>query len=157
MVSKIRALKRIPFTKEGFTKLEHKLERLKLDRPAAVKELARAREMGDLSENGLYTAAKARLISIDNQIFRTEMTLKLADVVGNTNSGIISIGSKITVSCDGEEITYTIVGDTETDPKEKKISRYSPIGNTLIGKSVGQNVTVSLPAGLKTYKILKIS
>ncbi|MFI5265549.1 MAG: transcription elongation factor GreA [Candidatus Levyibacteriota bacterium] len=157
MVTRIRALKRIPFTKEGYSKLEKKLARLKSDRPAAVKELARARELGDLSENGLYTAAKARLISIDNQIFRTEMTLKLADVVENTNSDIISIGSKVTVSQDGENTEYTIVGDTETNPGERKISQHSPIGLALLGKSVGEMITVSLPGGLKTFKVVKIS
>ncbi|MFI5265647.1 MAG: GreA/GreB family elongation factor, partial [Candidatus Levyibacteriota bacterium] len=130
---------------------------LKSDRPAAFIELARARELGDLSENGLYTAAKARLISIDNQIFRTEMTLKLADVVENENTDVISIGSKVTVSQDGENMQYTIVGDTETDPKERKISRYSPVGSALIGKSVGEMITVLLPGGLKTFHILKIT
>lgn len=157
MVTKIRGLKRVPFTKEGFAKLENKLSRLKLDRPAAVKELARARELGDLSENGLYTAAKARLISIDNQIFRFEMTIKLADVVENTNSSVISIGSKVTVSQDGKESTYFIVGDTESNPKEHKISRHSPMGKAFMGKSVGQIVEISLPSGVKTLKILKIT
>lgn len=157
MVTKIRALKRIPFTKEGFARLENKLSRLKLDRPAAVKELARARELGDLSENGLYTAAKARLISIDNNIFRTEMTLKLADVVENSDSSIISIGSKVSVSQEGQQLDYIIVGDTETNPRERKISQHSPIGIALLGKSVGDSVEIELPAGKKTLKILKIS
>lgn len=157
MVSKIRALKRIPFTKEGFSKLERKLEHLKADRPGAVKELARARELGDLSENGLYTAAKARLISIDNSIFRTEMTIKLADVVENANSDIISIGSRVTVTQDGENFDYIIVGDTETNPKERKISQHSPIGTALMGKSVGNSVEITLPAGKKILKIIKIS
>lgn len=157
MVTKIRALKRIPFTKEGFAKLERKLEHLKADRPAAVKELARARELGDLSENGLYTAAKARLISIDNNIFRTEMTIKLADVVENTDSSVISIGSHVTVSQDGKSLDYIIVGDTETNPRERKISQNSPIGMALVGKSVGDTAELELPAGKKQLKILKIA
>ncbi len=157
MVTKIRALKRIPFTKEGFAKLEKKLARLKLDRPAAVKELARARELGDLSENGLYTAAKARLSSIDNQIFKTEMTLKLADVVENTNSNVISIGSKVTVIENGQEVTYEIVGDTETSPKERKISQHSPLGSALIGKSVGEKIMLSTPSGTKELFIRRHS
>lgn len=156
MVSKIRALKRIPFTKEGFAKLERKLEHLKADRPGAVKELARARELGDLSENGLYTAAKSRLISIDNNIFRTEMTMKLADIVENVDSSIISIGSKVTVSQDGMETIYTIVGDTETNPKENKISQHSPIGLALVGKSAGEKIILSAPFGKRELLIKRI-
>lgn len=157
MVSKIRALKRIPFTKEGFAKLERKLKHLKADRPGAVKELARARELGDLSENGLYTAAKARLISIDNSIFRTEMTIKLADVVENTDSSIISIGSRVTVTDGNQKITYELVGDTETYPKENKISQHSPIGRALIGKKENEEIIFELPAGKKNLRILKIT
>lgn len=154
---KLGQLKKIPFTKEGYAKLLAQLENLKLQRPAAVKELARARELGDLSENGLYTAAKARLNSIDNQIFRAEMTIKFADVVSDRSADYVSIGSKVTTVEDGKETVYTIVGDTETNPKENKVSQHSPIGRALMGKTTGDKVVINLPSGQKTFSVRKIS
>lgn len=153
---KLSKLKKIPFTKEGIEKVERNLERLKKDRPAAVKELARARELGDLSENGLYTAAKARLSSIDNQIFRMEMTIKFADIVMPSGGNTISIGSKVTVSNGKEEVTYEIVGDTEANPRLNKVSQHSPIGRALIGKKPGENAKVELPSGQISLRIKKI-
>ncbi len=150
---KLGKLKRIPFTKEGYDKLVKKLKGLQESRPAAVKELARARELGDLTENGLYTAAKARLNSIDNQIFRAEMTMKLADVVESKNSNVVSIGSRVTVSDGVSEVEYKIVGDTETNPKENKISQHSPIGLALIRKSAGDSIKIQTPSGIKTLRI----
>lgn len=154
---KLGKLKRIPFTKEGHAQLLANLAELQSVRPAAVKELARARELGDLSENGLYTAAKSRLISIDNQIFRAEMTLKLADIIEETTSKGAHIGSSVTVSDNGNEITYMIVGDTEANPKENKITQHSPIGRALIGKLENSTATVHLPAGDKVFTITKIT
>lgn len=154
---KLGKLKRIPFTKQGYAQLVQTLEELKVARPAAVKELARARELGDLSENGLYTAAKSRLISIDNQIFRSEMTLKLADIIEESENSGIHIGSMVKVKIDGTEFTYQLVGDTEANPKEYKITQFSPIGSALIGKLKGNKVTVSLPAGDKLFEIIEVS
>lgn len=152
---KLSQLKTIPFTKEGFEALFRKLEKLKLERPAAVKELARAREMGDLSENGLYTAAKSRLISLDNNIFRLEMTIKFAEVVKDTGSNSAQIGSKVLVLDGKQEILYEIVGDTEANPKENKITQHSPLGRALIGKKVGDKISVELPSGNKKMQIVK--
>lgn len=154
---KLGKLKRIPFTKEGHQKLIDTLKELQEARPAAVKELARARELGDLSENGLYTAAKARLVSIDNQIFRSEMTLKLADIIEDTLTGGAHIGSSVTVTDSGQEITYNLVGDTEANPKEYKVTQYSPIGKSLMGASVGKEIILDLPAGKRILKVVKIS
>lgn len=154
---KLSQLHRITFTKEGYEKLERDLGRLKDDRPAAVKELARARELGDLSENGLYTAAKARLSSIDNQIFRIEMTMKFADVKESETSDEVQVGSHVLVQDEDNKVEYHIVGDTEANPKENKITSHSPIGSALIGKQVGELVSVYLPAGEKKLVIKKIS
>lgn len=154
---KLGKLKRIPFTKEGHENLLRTLQELREARPAAVKELARARELGDLSENGLYTAAKSRLVSIDNQIFRSEMTLKLADIIEDTVAEGVHIGSTVTVLDDGKEIVYKIVGDTEANPKEYKVTQYSPIGRSLLGAEVGKEIILDLPAGKKTLIIKKIA
>lgn len=154
---KLAKLKRIQMTKKGHMDMLQKLEDLKLSRPAAVKELARARELGDLSENGLYTAAKSRLVSIDNQIFKIEMTLKLADIVTTENSNKIQIGSKVTVADADSEIIYEIVGDLEANPKEHKVSPNSPIGMALLGKQKQDTVIIQLPNGSKSLKILSIN
>ncbi|HMS22764.1 MAG TPA: transcription elongation factor GreA [Candidatus Levybacteria bacterium] len=154
---KLSKLKKISFTKEGYQNLLKHLAELKNTRPAAVKELARARELGDLSENGLYTAAKARLSSIDNQIFRAEMTIKFAEVVSESEANGISIGSKVVVSDENIETTYIIVGDTEANPKENKVTQHSPIGRALIGKKVGSTTNLELPSGTKMLYIKSVS
>lgn len=153
---KLAKLKRFQMTKKGHAHMLQKLEDLKSTRPAAVKELARAREMGDLSENGLYTAAKARLNGIDSQIFRLEMTLKLADVKDTDNSGMVQIGSKVTIQDGKDKLVYEIVGDLEANPKELKISPSSPIGKVLLGKKPNDTVEIIIPSGAKKVKILKI-
>src|SRR5690349_8071529 len=103
----MRTLKRIPVTKEGFENLKQKLADLKSERPSAVKTLSEARAMGDLSENGLYTAAKARLRGIDSEIFRVEMQIKLADIMeGSKNE--VKIGSRVEVINGENKITYHI-------------------------------------------------
>lgn len=152
----MKKIKRIPVTKEGFEKLKIELEELKKERPNAVKTLAEARSMGDLSENGLYTAAKARLRSIDNQIFRLEIQIKLSDI--NDHSGdTIGIGSKIILGDGDLEISFQMVGDYEANPKERKISQHSPLGKVLIGKKKGDSVNFEAPKGLIVYKILKVN
>lgn len=154
---KLSKLEKITFTKEGFEKLQKDYKRLQDSRPAAVKELARARELGDLSENGLYTAAKARLGSIDSQLFRMEMTMKFAEIVESDSSGNVSVGSKVTVSDGENEIVYELVGDTEANPKLRKITTKSPIGSALLGKKTNDKVLVSLPGGEKVFIIKQVS
>lgn len=152
----IRNIKRIPVTKEGFATLQKDLLQLQKDRPAAVKTLAEARSMGDLSENGLYTAAKSRLRSIDTQIFRTEIQIKLADIIEGAQ-GQVSIGSIVNVKSEDREITFYIVGDYEANPAEKKISQHSPLGRALMGKKVGETAHFEAPKGTISYKILSIN
>lgn len=154
---KLAKLKRFQMTQSGYEGLIKKLANLKEARPEAVKELSRARELGDLSENGLYTAAKQRLNSIDSQVFRIEMTLKLADIVETKNSNRAQIGSKVEVQDETGEVIYEIVGDLEANPKEQKVSPNSPIGKALIGKTVHDVVKVHLPSGIKSLTVKKIT
>jgi transcription elongation factor GreA len=151
----MRKIERIPVTKEGFEKLQKDLTELKRIRPEAVNTLSDARKMGDLSENGLYTAAKMRLKSIDAQIFRLNIQIKLADIINKKDNFIIGLGSKVTVFDGKIERELYLVGDYEADPKSGKISKKSPIGRSLIGKRVGDSVSVFTPSGRKVYKILK--
>jgi len=151
----MRKIKRIPVTKEGFEKLQKDLTELKRIRPEAVNTLSDARKMGDLSENGLYTAAKMRLKSIDAQIFRLNIQIKLADIINKKDNLIIGLGSKVTVFDGKIERELYLVGDYEADPKSGKISKKSPIGRSLMGKRLGDSVPVFTPSGRKVYKILK--
>lgn len=152
----VRSIKRIPVTKEGFENLQKELEELKALRPLAVKTLSEARSMGDLSENGLYTAAKARLRSIDSQMFRLEIQIKLADIIGDNKTGIVGINTKVKVTDGNNTREIHVVGDYESNPLEGKISQHSPLGKALLGKKVGQTVEFVAPKGTITYKILNI-
>lgn len=152
----MKSIKRIPVTKEGFEKLKKELEDLKTDRPNAVRTLADARGMGDLSENGLYTAAKSRLRSIDNQIFRLEVQIKLADIADQDNNGIIGIGRSVTLENDGNQAIFHIVGDYEANPAERKISQHSPLGKVLMHKKKGDVVEFSAPKGMIRYAVVEV-
>ena len=140
-------MKQIKFTKEGFDQLKAEYEKLKADRPGAVRGLSRARELGDLSENGLYHAAKARLRSIDGRLRRISNQIKLAEVVRVR---------KITVEQEGKLIEYQIVGDYEADPSQNRISANSPIGSSLLNKKLGDTVQIQTPKGKLHLKILKV-
>lgn len=152
----MKQIKRIPVTKEGFEKLQNELKKLLSERPAAVKTLAEARAMGDLSENGLYTAAKARLRSIDNEIFRFEIQIKLADIK-EAGSKTVGIGSEVIVSNNNVKTTYKIVGDYEANPFEKKISQHSPLGRALIGRKEGDVVDFESPKGITSYTVESVT
>lgn len=155
MKTLIRQPKRIKFTKEGLDKLKQELESLTLSRKPAVAELKRAREMGDLSENGLYKAARMNLSSIDARIRKTKFMLKVADVY-DAPMGAVGIGSSVEVEQDGKRLIYQIVGDYEANPLEKKISSNSPIGRALIGKKVDDEFSIYTPKGEIKIKVIKI-
>lgn len=154
---KVRKIKRIPVTREGFEKLQKELGNLKKIRPEALNTLSDARKMGDLSENGLYTAAKMRLKSIDAQIFRLNIQIKLADIIEKKDNLVISLGSKVTIFDGKIEKDLYLVGDYEADPKSGRISKKSPIGKSLMGKRAGDSISVFTPSGEKIYKIIKTS
>src|SRR3989344_1545552 len=139
-------MKLIKFTKEGLDATKREYQELVAKREPAVRELSRAREMGDLSENGLYHAAKANLRSIDSRMRRLSNMIKLADVVSSP---------KFLVEESGRKIEYEIVGDFEADPHNNKISANSPIGRALIGKKPGARVEITTPKGVRTLKILE--
>lgn len=143
----IRNMRKIKVTREGLAKMHADYDQLILDRPAAVKELTRAREMGDLSENGLYTAAKGRLRSMDGQIRRLDTQMKLAEVVDT---------QKFLVEQNGREVEYEIVGDFEADPANHKLSAFSPIGSQLKNKKTGDIVEIITPGGIQKLKVLKV-
>lgn len=146
----------IRFTKEGYEKLKQEYEDVKKQRPAAVAELKKARGMGDLSENGYYKASRQKLNFIDGQLQRLAYALKFSDIIESSGEDIVEIGKTVTISDGKAEKTYNIVGDWEADPMNGKISLVSPIGKAIALKKTGDEVTIEIPAGTKTYRISEI-
>ncbi len=148
---------RIPFTQEGYDQLIADKIKLTNERPEAVEHLRKAREMGDLSENGYYKASRQRLSFLDGQLRRIERLVKLAKIVESKHMGVVDIGSTVTIQDETNTYTYTIVGGYESDPTKKTISYMSPIGKSLMGKKVQDSATVHAPAGIKLFKIIDIT
>jgi len=145
-------------TREGLIELKREHEELvKIKRPVAVKRLADARELGDLSENSEYAAAKQDLSFMDGRILELEEILHNAKLITNSHSkNMVDVGCKVILNVDGKKEEFMLVGEWEADPKEKKISHESPLGKALMGKKVGEKVEVEAPAGKILYKILGI-
>lgn len=129
----------------GIQKLKDTLERLQhQDRPQAVKDVTEAVQKGDLSENAEYQEAKMRLSRIDSRIFSLKERIKNAiPIVEQTSTGRVQMGSSVTVRVRGIERTYRIVGPSETNPTQGRISHVSPLGSALMGCAVGDRVMVN--------------
>jgi len=154
--------KKVVLTYEGLKRLEEELEELKVVRRKEVAEkIKEARGQGDLSENAEYDSAKEEQAEIEARIVVLEKMLRNADVIDDeeVRSDIISIGCTVTL-LDlefEEEMEYSIVGSAEADPLKGKISNESPVGMALLGHKIGQEVSIEVPSGVVTYKVLKIS
>lgn len=152
--------KKIYLTKKGFEDLQKEYDdMLNKKRPEVVQRLSAAREMGDLSENAEYTAAREELAFIDGRIEELEELLKQAELITDDHhtTQSVDLGSKVVVKIGEKKETFTVVGEWEADPIEKKISHESPLGKALIGKSVGDEIEVEAPVGKMVYKIVSIS
>ena len=147
------------FTKEGYDKLNSELSELvSSKRQLAVERLRKAREMGDLSENSEYTAAKEDLAFVEGRIQEVEEIIKRSIIVENNEvKKFVSIGCRVVVNCNGKKDTFCIVGELESDPINKKLSSKSPIGKALFGMKVGEKVNVTIPAGTITYVVEEIN
>jgi len=155
-------MERVPITLEGLKNLEDELQRLKaVERPRIIAAISEARAHGDLSEHAEYHVAKeqqgmneARVAEIEDKINRAEV-IDISKMSGDT----IKFGATVTLSDEdsGDKVTYTIVGDTEANLRDRKISISSPIGRALIGKSKGESVDVTTPKGTRTFEVLKVS
>ena len=148
-------------TYEGLKKLEDELENLKVVRRKEVSQkIKEPREQGDLSENAEYDAAKDEQRDIEARIEELEKILKNAEVVVEEEADLdkVSIGCSVKIlDCEfDEELEYKIVGSTEANSLKGKISNESPVGKALLGKQVGDTVTVETPAGEFSYKVLSI-
>jgi len=147
----------VVMTKDGLIELKRELEDLVgVKRPVAVTRLADARELGDLSENSEYAAAKQDLAFIDGRILELEEIIHGAKIITSHPKSQIDVGCKVTLTINGKKEMFMLVGEWEANPMEQKISHSSPLGKALMGKKVGEKVEVEAPAGTVLYKILNI-
>ena len=148
--------------KETFEQMKAELHQMKsIDRPAASRAIAEAREKGDLKENAEYDAAKEAQGMLEAKIKYLEGVIATARILDETNIDIskVSILTRVTVTNMGtkKKATYQIVSEKEADLKLGKISVTSPIGKGLLGKTIGDVTEVQVPAGVLKFKVENIS
>ena len=152
---------RLPMTREGYDKLETELKKLKTeDRPRNVKEIEEARAHGDISENAEFHAAKERQSHIATRIRQVEDRLARAQVLDPTGQETDQVRFGLTVVLldaeTGDEVTYTIVGEDESNVAQGRISFSSPIARALLGRSIDDVVTVRVPKGTREFEVREI-
>jgi transcription elongation factor GreA len=154
-------LQKIPMTAPGLQRLEEELRRLKSEeRPAVIRAIAEARAHGDLSENAEYHAARERQSFIEGRVLELEEIIATAEVIDpSTLSGDqVKFGARVTLLDEDteKESTYQIVGMHEADIRQGLLSISSPLAKSLIGKHLGDTVSVPAPGGDRTYEILSV-
>lgn len=151
---------KFPITIEGFSRMEEELKDLKsVQRPKISEEIAIAREHGDLKENAEYHAAREKQGMTEARIKDLEGMTAGAEVIDITklSGDTVKFGAIVKLADDDDvESTYQIVGKYEADLTQNKISFLSPIARALVGKSVGEEVEVHTPKGVKDYEILSV-
>ncbi|MBX2997738.1 MAG: transcription elongation factor GreA [Caldilineaceae bacterium] len=149
-------------TKEGYEKLESELDYLiNVRRKEVADQIAEAKAEGDISENAGYDEAKnaqafleGRIREVENRIRNAQLIDEMADMPAN----VVALGRTVVVKEVGTDLeeTYAIVGSVEVDPKNGRISNESPMGKALLGKKIGEKVTVKTPSGEIQFQILKL-
>ncbi|MBA2453418.1 MAG: transcription elongation factor GreA [Chloroflexia bacterium] len=152
---------RIPVTPDGHAKLLEELEHLvTVRRPEIIRAVATAREEGDLRENAGYDAARNDQGFIEGRIRDIESILKRIDIIDedavSADGSLVTIGATVTITIDGDDETYTIVGAVEANPNEGRISNESPFGKALLGKRVGDSVDIKTPVTTLNAKIVSV-
>ena len=154
-------MNKVPMTEAGYKNLQDELKKLvNKERPAIIAAITEARGHGDLSENAEYQYAKEQQSLIESKISELENTIVQAEVIdiSKLSGKEIMFGAtvKIKDSETGEQSTYQIVGEYESDIENKKISINSPMARGLIGKSVNDVVEINSPKGIKFYNVISI-
>ena len=146
-------------TQEGLEKIKEELEYLKKEKmPEIVERIARAKELGDLSENAEYHDAKDEQGFTAGRISELEELINKSEIITqSSNKEIVSVGCTIRANCEGSEHSYTIVGSNEADPGKGRISNESPIGRAFLGCRIGDKVKVAVPKGEMECEILEIT
>lgn len=150
------------FTEEGLKKLKDELHQLKVhERSSISKQIAEARDKGDLSENAEYDAAKEAQGLLELKISKLEEILSSARLVDESSLDLskVLILSKVKIknTVNGAVMTYTLVAENEADLKAGKISVDSPIGKGLLGKKVGETADITVPSGVMKFEVVDIS
>jgi transcription elongation factor GreA len=145
-------------TKEGLKKLEEELQELTTTKRKEIAErISEAKELGDLSENAEYIEAKEEQGFVETRILELKEIVKNSKIIKHKkNTETVQVGSTVTVKVNGTEMTYTIVGSSEANPSEQLISNASPIGEGVLGQSVGETVLVEAPGGQMTIDIISV-
>lgn len=148
----------IILTEEGYQKLQAELEDLKkVKRKEVAERIQLAKDFGDLSENAEYHEAKEAQGFIEGRIIEIEHILKVAQIATKVKSSGVAVSSVVTLEKDGQLIKYHLVGATEADPLENKISIESPLGTALFNRKIGDIIEVNTPMGSTTYIIKEIA
>jgi len=150
---------KIFLTPEGLAKIKEEYQTLTSERRREIAErIQRARELGDLTENAEYQAAREEQAAVEGRIAELEELMKRAEVVKNNKECPVKIdvGCRVRVHLEGQDEEFQIVGAPEADPSSGKISHESPLGQALLGKKVGDKIEVEAPVGKLVYKILDI-
>lgn len=148
----------VSLTADGVERLTAELDLLvRVRRPEVIARIRTAKEHGDLKENAEYHAAREEQSFLEGRVQALEARLRTAVVVDAPTGGArVGFGSRVTVEIDGETITYTIVGASESDPPAGRISSASPVGRALVGHDVGDDVVVRTPTGDRHYRVISI-
>ena len=149
-------------TLPGLQRLEEELRNLKsVERPAVIAAIAEARSHGDLSENAEYHAARERQSFIEGRVQELEEVISAVEVIdpASLSGDMVKFGAHVTLIDEEteKEMTYQIVGQHEADIKQARLSISSPLSKALIGKKIGQQVSVPAPGGDRTYEILAVT
>jgi transcription elongation factor GreA len=155
-------MNKIPMTVAGYAHLQDELKRLKsVDRPAIIRQIAEAREHGDISENAEYHAARERQGFIEGRVLELEDKIARAEVidVSKLSGKIVKFGATVTLADEetDEEQKFQIVGEDEADISKGRLSVTSPLARALIGKVKGESVEVSTPRGAKSYEVVGVA
>jgi transcription elongation factor GreA len=149
-------------TEEGYKKLKEEINALEtVDRPAISKQIAEARDKGDLSENAEYDAAKEAQGLLEAKIAQLKNLLANARLINESAIGtdVVQILNKVTIrnTKNNQEMTYTLVAESEANLKEYKIAVSTPIAQGLMGKKVGDVAEIKVPSGMMSFEIINIS
>ncbi|MCD4694082.1 GreA/GreB family elongation factor [bacterium] len=145
-------------TEDKYIRLKNELKNLKeIKRPPAIREVKRLALLGDFSENAAYQIAKGKLRGINGRILKIEDRLIRAEIIKKPKGNkFVQLGHFVTIEKSGQEKTYQILGSSETKPGSGTISHLSPLGKSLMGKSIGDIAEIKLPEKSVKYKIIKI-
>lgn len=154
-------MNQIPITRQGYERLKQELSTLKsVERPANIKAIEEARAHGDLSENAEFEAAKERQAFIEGRIRDLEYKLGNADIIDPEKLGKDLARFGCTVLLEnidtGDEVKYQLVGPDESDINNGRISVASPLGKAIIGKQIGDEITIIAPGGKRNYELIEI-